>query len=461
MAGRKSGRKPTQTNRFGVDDGAQAMAGGSNTTNTGAVNKTGKQKNKGRADKRCKRVIYSSSSEHNTSSETVSSEDSRGDGTQPRGASNNRRRNKSYSHRRTYTSRCPTWDGDKDNFPHFAEQFRLFIRELNKSWDIYTTKFTEEEDTDIYNFLLRASNHPGKPPHKVCYQILFPQYQNKGQEGFKALERYCVGSRQARINNSLIRLVNYRLQPGMKVIDWAGEIYKIEAILREAGILPTPTEGQPSLVVVFHMQFMPAKYSNLMTTIRQRKDSPYPSLEEFVRLLLEEEESKASKDPFGHNNGAGRSSQRSEAPMVEEMAAFTSGNPQQRRPRPSQKRRRGHGGGGGGVVPPAQAAAAAAAHPRRAARDLPQQQGYGRGNGRGGGRGRPAGAANDYYHPAPQQSGRGRGGGGNRGRGFNRQPNYGSRNGAQSKYYKSNKWCYECCEDSHNTNRCWWSKSNQ
>ena len=459
MTDRRSSRKPTQTSRFGVDDSVQAMASGSNTTNTGAVSKTGKHKNKSKADKRCKRVIYSSSSEHNTSSETVSSEDSRGDGTQPRGASNNRRRNKSYSHRRTYTSRCPTWDGDKDNFPHFAEQFRLFIRELNKSWDIYTTKFTEEEDTDIYNFLLRASNHPGKPPHKVCYQILFPQYQNKGQEGFKALERYCVGSRQARINNSLIRLVNYRLQPGMKVIDWAGEIYKIEAILREAGILPTPTEGQPSLVVVFHMQFMPAKYSNLMTTIRQRKDSPYPSLEEFVRLLLEEEESKASKDPFGHNNGAGRSSQRSEAPMVEEMAAFTSGNPQQRRPRPSQKRRRGHGGGGGGVVPPAQAAAAA--HPRRAARDLPQQQGYGRGNGRGGGRGRPAGAANDYYHPAPQQSGRGRGGGGNRGRGFNRQPNYGSRNGAPSKYYKSNKWCYDCGDDSHNTNRCWWSKSNQ
>ena len=78
MAGRKSGRKPTQTNRFGVDDSsAQAMASGSNTTNTGAVSKTGKHKNKSRADKRCKRVIYSSSSEHNTSSETVSSDDSR------------------------------------------------------------------------------------------------------------------------------------------------------------------------------------------------------------------------------------------------------------------------------------------------------------------------------------------------------------------------------------------------
>ena len=76
MAGRKSGRRPTPTDRFGVEDSnAQAVASGSNTTATGTISKTVKPKGKKKPDKRAKKVIYDSSSEHNTSRETVSSED--------------------------------------------------------------------------------------------------------------------------------------------------------------------------------------------------------------------------------------------------------------------------------------------------------------------------------------------------------------------------------------------------
>ena len=78
MAGRKSGRKQTPTNRFGVEDGnAHAVAGDSNTTAAGPSGKNIKSKSKDKAKKKVRKVRYDSSSDHTESSEAVSTDDSR------------------------------------------------------------------------------------------------------------------------------------------------------------------------------------------------------------------------------------------------------------------------------------------------------------------------------------------------------------------------------------------------
>ena len=175
MSDRKSNRKVTPKNRYGTKgDDASTVAGSSNTTAAGSRTNTTTAKHKG---KKAKKVVYNSSSESSESSETTNSSDnSRGNVHQSRSVNkgSKKKRKKSYTQQRTYSSKCPSWDGDKSNWTQFAEQFCLFLRELNKSWDIYTTEFTEDEDTDIYNFLLRASSNSAKPQHKICYKILFP-----------------------------------------------------------------------------------------------------------------------------------------------------------------------------------------------------------------------------------------------------------------------------------------------
>ena len=71
---RKSGRKAPKTIKYDATYTA-ANPGNSHDPDVRPTSSTN-AKNKGK-NKRTKRVIYSSSSEHNTSSETVSSEDSR------------------------------------------------------------------------------------------------------------------------------------------------------------------------------------------------------------------------------------------------------------------------------------------------------------------------------------------------------------------------------------------------
>ena len=78
MTGRKSSRKQTPTNRFGIeDDDARAVVGDSNTTAAGPSGKNINSKGKDKAKKKVRKVRYDSSSEHTESSEAVSTDDSR------------------------------------------------------------------------------------------------------------------------------------------------------------------------------------------------------------------------------------------------------------------------------------------------------------------------------------------------------------------------------------------------
>ena len=36
-----------------------------------------------------------------------------------------------------YRSKCPKFTGEKDKWPRFSDEFWLFLRELNESWDIH------------------------------------------------------------------------------------------------------------------------------------------------------------------------------------------------------------------------------------------------------------------------------------------------------------------------------------
>ena len=185
---------------------------------------------------------------------------------------------------------------------------------------------------------------------------------------------------------------------------------------------------------------MPKKFTNLMTLIRQRRNEPYPTLEEFISLLTAEEEAYEAQNPLGTTTGSGNPAQHSQAPIVEEVAVFNPAATKSRRHRSGKRRGRGHGAGSGQSKATAPAAMAAAP----TVRPPSSQRGRGSFNrgSRGGGRGRgfaPRGIppqSSNYY--------------------TNSEQSY----GAPQQYYKSGSWCQYCKQATHNTRDCWWRKKN-
>ena len=134
---RKSTRPAKTTDRYGTTRGNdEAVAANSTAATAGCLPKSTAAKRKGKKMK----PTYSSSSEaSDTSMSSASSDNSLGHVPQTRsdgGSSSNQKRKKSHTRRLKYKSRCPTWDGDKSNWTEYAEQLRLFLREINKTWDI-------------------------------------------------------------------------------------------------------------------------------------------------------------------------------------------------------------------------------------------------------------------------------------------------------------------------------------
>ena len=439
MAPRKTARNAKQTQRYGVDieEGQEVnppVTGTSTTTLKKGKSKVVKKK-------QVKRQRYSE--------EATSYDDSASDTDSSRGHARPGRRKASYSRKRAYISvKPPTWDGQKESWPEFEEQFRLFLNDVDPSWDIETTVFSEQDDKDIYSWLMRAEK--ATTTASTAYNVMYPQCIDQGQAGFRALRQYCLGTQQAMLNTNLQKMVNYRLLSTMNVLDWGTEMKRVEAQLMKFGVIPKPRVGLPSVIVAFHMSFMPPKFKGLMSIIRQRKGEPLPNLPDFIDLLLAEEEAEAAR------SSQGVSMKQPGAPSVQEVGSFTappSGARGRNRQKPRQRRGRGRGRGGGGggggsawssntqrpgPVEPGRKAAAAAA----AATATPP----------------PHPPATDYSYPS-WGGGRGRGGNGNF-RGY-RGNNRGRGSAPYSNGYdRPAKYCINHRSTSHNTNECWGTGSS-
>ena len=189
-----------------------------------------------------------------------------------------------YTRPHNYRSKCPKFTGEKHKWPRFSDEFWLFLRELNQDWDIHESTFTEDEDIDIYNYLSRAMLD------SLCYAMICPKYRNKGQAAFKHLEQYCLGSSQSRINRNWVALQTLRLGENEPVAPYASRLFRLEDEFVTAGVLAHPSRDEASWLVALQMCCMPGRYNNLMDRIRLREDIPMPSLAEFIRLLIAEEE---------------------------------------------------------------------------------------------------------------------------------------------------------------------------
>ena len=423
---RKTTRQPQKTQRLGIEDNEGHDDNEGNDVNTAEAGTSTTAPKKGKSSKpkpgkRAKHSEEEAGSYDDSDSYTASDTDDSTGNVLPV------RRKASYRRRRPYiTVKPPTWDGQKTSWPEFEEQFRLFLHDVNRSWDIETTVFSKRQDKEIYGWLMRAEK--ASTGVSTAYKVMYPQHIDQGQTGFKALRQYCMGTQQAMVNNNLLKMVNYRLLPTMKVMDWAVEMKRVEAQLMKAGVIPKPVVGIPSVIVAFHMSYMPPKFNNLMTIIRQRSNTPLPNLPEFIDLLLAEEEAAAARA------SQGTSMQQPGAPFVQEVGSFSAA-PSGVRGRWSKKqsKRRGGGGGRGGGVwstPHHHPAAASTGHRRPAAaapappphptfsRHAPYQP-------RAGGRGRGSGFSNFRGHRDN-----------NRGRGFT--PNF-NPNSSSSQYCRNHK----------------------
>ena len=98
-----------------------------------------------------------------------------------------------------------------------------------------------------------------------------------------------------------------------------------------------PAVGTPSWCVVLQMFSMTPKFPNLMSHVRQKDMTPFPSLEQCAQMILVEEEAHPADKYMNRSNPhQPPSSAANYAPMVEHTRV--SGHPQRR---PSSRRTRG------------------------------------------------------------------------------------------------------------------------
>ena len=145
-----------------------------------------------------------------------------------------------YTRPHTYRSKCPKFTGEKHKWLRFSDEFWLFLRELNEDWDIHETKFTADEDIDIYNYLSRAMLD------NLCYAMICPKFRNKGQAAFKHLEQYCLGSSQSRFNRNWVDLQTLRLGEQEPVAPYAARLFRLENEFVTAGVLAHPSRDEAS-----------------------------------------------------------------------------------------------------------------------------------------------------------------------------------------------------------------------
>ena len=452
---RKSGRQSLKPVKFNAAP-ANANAGSSSIPTSSANSTSAAPATKGKVKntKKTKARTIVTSEASSSSQYSSSDEDSTGNGLQPQRIGKNRKRSRTGNSTRNhgYRQKIPKWNGNKAIWSSFAEQFRLFIRGINTSWDIRETTFTEEEDIDIYNWLLWAG---AESEHNIVYQTICPKHRNKGQAGFKALEKLCLGSKQARTNRNINKFVNIRLGDNTPVSAYASELYKLEEELIGDGVFKAPEEGQPSIIVIFQMSVMPPKYEHVIANVRQRQDIPFPNLEEFIGLLSREEEALSTSKSL--RKGYTMLPTSSTAPVVEQAAAF-SAPPQQRSNSRSAKRKRKRAAAAAAAATGAPAVAAVSSTtPWGGTRPgPPPPAGRGRARGRGGSVNPPG-----QFYP--------RGGGGpprGRGRGRGNTPgyqHYPSNEDTFSPYQwpsKKGKWCARCRMAGHTTKLCWYGQGN-
>ena len=177
----------------------------------------------------------------------------------------------------------PTFDDTEINWPKYAAEFRLHLLDQNENDDIYTSTFTPTRNRQIYALLLKGVG-------RKSFEIIHKIYQDKGQEAFKFLEEFYIGSADQRIQKILIELTNTTLKDHHSIKDFSSKLLNWEAECKAFNLLPTTQKpGQASILVTLALRALPPRMSSFAGRCRERVGG-LPDIKELVNLMVAEDQ---------------------------------------------------------------------------------------------------------------------------------------------------------------------------
>jgi len=176
----------------------------------------------------------------------------------------------------------PTHNDTEKTWPKYSEEFRLHLLDQNEEDDIFNSKFSIKRNREIYSMLIRGVGNK-------AFNLISKSFKDKGQEAFKFLEEYYLGSVSQRRQHVLEDLFQQeKLEDSDSIPDYVSKITNCNEDCKEHGFLPADTsEEEPSLLTAWAMSNLPPKHDDLSKYFRMRPEG-LPGLKEFKKLLLNE-----------------------------------------------------------------------------------------------------------------------------------------------------------------------------
>ena len=188
----------------------------------------------------------------------------------------------------------PKFNGTEGGWDKFRCEFIFLIKyflgfDLSKATSEATRPgpdvLTEDIDSYIYHCLCRAINE--KSYHHIC------RHENKGYDAFVFLNKTWSGSVNARNTRIVNEQANLTFHDNEDIMEYTGRLSRLAKDGQRYGSGEQPNEqGTYPILITRSISNLPSRFdywSNNQLSFWQSKQGTYPSIDEYIDLLLEQE----------------------------------------------------------------------------------------------------------------------------------------------------------------------------
>ena len=172
----------------------------------------------------------------------------------------------------------PLFDGRAVAWKRFDASFVHYIKDQREEDDLETSVFTPTRNRNIYSLLIRCIDD-------VSFDLISAAYKDKGQEAFLFLQEHFLGSAEKQKTDCMTEIGSLTLAENADVPKFVTKLFRLkEKSLHYRIFHPDGTE----MLVVLAIRALPQRFQHYAVQLRGRKK--YPTLEEFCRQLLKEDQ---------------------------------------------------------------------------------------------------------------------------------------------------------------------------
>ena len=188
----------------------------------------------------------------------------------------------------------PKFNGTEGGWDKFKCEF-MFLIKLFLEFDLSAAlsaavrpgpdELTEDMDSYIYHCLCRAINE--KSYHLIC------RHENKGYDAFFFLNQTWSGSVNARTTRIVNDQANLTFHDNEDIMEYTGKLSRLakDGVRYECGEQPNK-DGTFPIMITRSISNLPPRFthwSNNQLSLWQSKQGTYPTIDEYIDLLLEQD----------------------------------------------------------------------------------------------------------------------------------------------------------------------------